>query len=147
MTLRSLKSTRQMYFIKRIILNSENGGYLENTAAILDCQVAHRADVTSSPQRTFVLNLVIVSQFARLVPLSAPLLSNTLNWTAQTEAASSKAQQTLGVIRGFAKLNKFQKSKKTWIELTPPTHPPPPPSKLCFGNQSLTWTEHSNHNN
>ena len=32
-------------------------------------------------------------------------LSNTLNWTAQTKAASSKAQQTLGVIR--RNLNKF----------------------------------------
>ena len=42
-------------------------------AAILDCQVAHRADLTSSPHRTFVPNVVLVSQFARLVPLSAPL--------------------------------------------------------------------------
>ena len=39
----------------------------------------------------------------------------------------------------IAKLNNFQKSKKTWIELTPP--------KLFFGNPSLTLTEHSNHNN
>ena len=31
--------------------------------------------------------------------------------------------------RGFAKLKKFQKSKKNWIELTPPTHPS---SKLFF---------------
>ena len=47
--------------------------------------------------------------------------------------------------KGFAKLKKFQKSqKKTWIELTP-THPPPIQKK--FGNPSLTWTEHSNHNN
>ena len=43
-------------------------------AAILDFQVAHRAELTSSPQRTFVPNLVLVSQFARLVPLFAPLL-------------------------------------------------------------------------
>ena len=42
-------------------------------AAILDFQVAPLADLTSSPQRTFVPNLVLVSQFARLVPLSAPL--------------------------------------------------------------------------
>ena len=63
-----------MHFIKRIILNSGNGGRLDNMAAILDFQVAHRADLTSSPQRTFVPNLVLVSQFARLVPLSAPLL-------------------------------------------------------------------------
>ena len=34
--------------------------------------------------------------------------------------------------------------KKTWIELTPPTHPS---SKFFFGNPSLTWTEHSNYNN
>ena len=61
-----------MYF-KKTILNSENGGHLENMAAILDFQVAHRADLTSSPQRTFVPNLVLVSQFARLVLLSAPL--------------------------------------------------------------------------
>ena len=51
----------------------------------------------------------------------------------------------LMMFKGFAKLKKFQKSKKTWMELTPPTHPP---SKLfCFGNPSLAWTEHSNHNN
>ena len=50
---------------------------------------------------------------------------------------------TVNGVRVFAKLKKFQKSKKTWIELTPPTHPP---SKL-FWNPSLTWTEHSNHNN
>ena len=61
-----------MHFI--FILNSENGGHLENMASILDFQVAHRADLTSSPQRTFVPNLVLVSQFARLVPLSAPLI-------------------------------------------------------------------------
>ena len=51
----------------------------------------------------------------------------------------------VGNIWGFAKLKQFQKSKKTiWIELTPPTHSP---SKLFFGNPSLTWTEHSNNNN
>ena len=50
---------------------------LEKTAAILDFQVAPRADLTSSPQRTFVPNLVLVSQFARLVPLSAPLKHHT----------------------------------------------------------------------
>ena len=47
-------------------------------------------------------------------------------------------------LRGFAKLNTFQKSQKKWIELTPPTNPS---YKLFFGNPSLTWTEHSNHNN
>ena len=46
---------------------------LKKSAAILDFQVAHRADLTSSPQRTFVPNVVLVSQFARLVPLSALL--------------------------------------------------------------------------
>ena len=49
---------------------------LKKMAAILDFQVAHRTDLTSSPQRTFVPNLVLVSQFARLVPLSAPLVVN-----------------------------------------------------------------------
>ena len=44
-----------------------------------------------------------------------------------------------GDVRGFAKLKKFQKSDKAH-----PTHPPP--IKLFFGNPSLTWTEHSNHN-
>ena len=73
MTLRSLKSTKQMHFIYKIILYSENGGHLEKMAAILDFQVAPLADLTSSLQRTFVPNLVLVSQFARLVPLSAPL--------------------------------------------------------------------------
>ena len=46
---------------------------LKKTAAILDFQVAPLADLTSSLQRTFVPNVVLVSQFARLVPLSAPL--------------------------------------------------------------------------
>ena len=73
LTLRSLKSTKQMHFIYKIILYSENGGHLEKMAAILDFQVAPLADLTSSLQRTFVPNLVLVSQFARLAPLSAPL--------------------------------------------------------------------------
>ena len=47
------------------------------------------------------------------------------------------------MVRGFAKLKKF---KKKWIELTPPTHPHPN-FYFIFGNPSLTWTEHSNHNN
>ena len=47
---------------------------LNKMAAMLDFQVAHRAYLTSSPQRTFVPNCVLVSQFARLVPLSAPLV-------------------------------------------------------------------------
>ena len=46
---------------------------MKKKAAILDFQVAPQADLTSSPQRIFVPNLVLVSQFARLVPLSAPL--------------------------------------------------------------------------
>ena len=42
--------------------------------------------------------------------------------------------------KGLCKVKKNSKNpKKTWIELT---HPP---SKL--GNPSLTWAEHSNHNN
>ena len=44
------------------------------TTGEIDFQVAHQADLTSSPQITFAPNLVLVSQFARLVPLSAPLL-------------------------------------------------------------------------
>ena len=40
MTLRSLK----------VIVYSENGGHLNKMAAILDFQVAHRADLTSSPK-------------------------------------------------------------------------------------------------
>ena len=63
-----------MHFIYTIILYSENGGHLEKMAAILDFQVAPLADLTSSLQRTFVPNVVLVSQFARLVPLSAPLI-------------------------------------------------------------------------
>ena len=35
-------------------------------------------------------------------------LSNTLNWTAQTKAASTKAQQTLGVVRRNLKLTFMQ---------------------------------------
>ena len=51
-------------------------------------------------------------------------------------------QKRVTAFRGFAKLKKIQ--KKTWIELTPPSHPHP---NFLFGNPSLTWTEHSNHNN
>ena len=40
-------------------------------------------------------------------------LSNTLNWTTQTKAASTKAQQALGVIRG--NLNKCQKISSIYI--------------------------------
>ena len=51
------------------------------------------------------------------------------------------------MLRGFAKLTKIPKiPQKNWIELTSSTHPP---SKLFCGNTSLTvtWAEHSNHNN
>ena len=41
-------------------------------------------------------------------------------------------------VRGFAKLSKFQKSKTNWIELKP--------VQFFFGNPSVTWLEHSNHN-
>ena len=51
---------------------------------------------------------------------------------------------TVSSLRGFAKLKQFQKSKKK-LDRAHPTHPPP--SKLFFGNPSLTWTEPSNHNN
>ena len=40
MTLRSLKSTKQMHFIYKIIVHSENGGHLEKIVALLDFQVA-----------------------------------------------------------------------------------------------------------
>ena len=46
-------------------------------------------------------------------------------------------------LRGFANLKNSEKSKKKWIELTPPTYP----IQTFFGNPSLTWTEHSDHNN
>ena len=45
--------------------------------------------------------------------------------------------------KGLCKVKQIP--KKPWIELTP-THPPPPPSNF-FWKPSLTWTEHSNHNN
>ena len=45
-------------------------------------------------------------------------------------------------LRGFAKFIFFKNSKLNWIEITPPTHP----IQTFFGNPSLTWTEHSNHN-
>ena len=47
-------------------------------------------------------------------------------------------------LRGFAKLKKFKNPKKNWIELNPPTHPPI--QFFFFGNPSVTWPEHSNHN-
>ena len=49
------------------------------------------------------------------------------------------------LLRGFAKLNKFQKSKIN-LDRAHPTHPPPIHT-FFFRNPSLTWTEHSNHNN
>ena len=48
-----------------------------------------------------------------------------------------------------SQLNKFQKSTNK-LDRAHPTHPPPmAPSKHIFvsGNPSVTWTEHSNHNN
>ena len=49
-------------------------------------------------------------------------------------------------LRGFAKLIFFSKSpKKNWIEFNPPTHPPIQ-FIFIFGNLSVTWPEHSNHN-
>ena len=46
---------------------------LKKMDAILDFQVAHRADLISSHERTFLPNMMLVSQFAQLVPLSASL--------------------------------------------------------------------------
>ena len=46
---------------------------LKKMADILAFQVAQQVDLTSNPQRIFVPKLVLVSQFARLVPLSAQL--------------------------------------------------------------------------
>ena len=46
----------------------------------------------------------------------------------KTEAEVDGQHQTLldrEGITGFAKLKKFQRFKKNWIELTPPTHPHP----------------------
>ena len=51
-----------------------------------------------------------------------------------------KACEICYSLGGFAKL---KKSHKNWIELGPPNHPRP---ECFFGNPSLTWTEHSNHN-
>ena len=48
-------------------------------------------------------------------------------------------------LRCFAKLNKIQKIQ-TKIGYAPP-HPPALHPNFCFGNPSLTWTEHSNHIN
>ena len=48
------------------------------------------------------------------------------------------------LFRGFAKLKKSKNPKKTWIDLTPPTYAHP---NFLFWKPSLTWTEHSNHNN
>ena len=47
-------------------------------------------------------------------------------------------------LRGFTKLKKFQKSKQIGQSLP---HQPTPIQTCFFGNPSLTWTEHSNHNN
>ena len=43
--------------------------------------------------------------------------------------------------KGLCKVKKIQEIQKN---LDRPTHPP---SNFFFGNPSLTWTEHSNHNN
>ena len=48
-------------------------------------------------------------------------------------------------LRGFAKLKKFQKSKNN-LDRAQPTHPPPYPNNFFFGNPSVAWPEHSNHN-
>ena len=65
-------------------------------------------------------------------------LSNTLNWTAQTKAASTKAQQTLGVIR--RKFNKCSTDIKAvayqYISLVRPT----------LEYASAAWDPHSQNN-
>ena len=48
------------------------------------------------------------------------------------------------ILRGSAKLKKFQKSK-TNLDRAHPAHPHHP--NFFFGNPSLTWTEHTNPNN
>ena len=65
-------------------------------------------------------------------------------WFGHEVGAKGATANTILQGKGLCKLKKFQKSKRNWIELTPPTHPHP---NFCFGNPSLTWTEHSNHNN
>ena len=47
-------------------------------------------------------------------------------------------------LRGFAKLKKFQKSKNN-LDRAQPTHPPIQ-IFFFFGNPSVAWPEHSNHN-
>ena len=41
------------------------------------------------------------------------------------EAGRVPSPNVILYLGGFAKLKKFQKWKKTWLDLTPPTHPPP----------------------
>ena len=50
----------------------------------------------------------------------------------------SQYELVVDVLRGFAKLKKIQKSKKNWIELNPPTHPPIQIG-VFFGNSSLNF--------
>ena len=64
--------------------------------------------------------------------------------TSKGQYARVEANET-SLFRDFAKLNKSTNPTKNWIALTPPTHPPS--IQTFFGNPSLTWTEHSNHNN
>ena len=49
---------------------------------------------------------------------------------------------------GLCNVKTIPQIKKN-LDRAHPTHPPthPPPSTLFFPNPSLTWTEHSNHNN
>ena len=55
-----------------------------------------------------------------------------------TSVIMTGLQARTASLRGLAKFKKIQKSKKNYSL---------PPSKLFFGNPSLTWTEHSNHHN
>ena len=63
-------------------------------------------------------------------------LSNTLNWTAQTKAASTKAQQTLGVVR--RNLNKCP----THIKAVAYTFLGPSNIRICLGSMGSTQSNY-----
>ena len=50
-------------------------------------------------------------------------------------------------LRGFAQLIFFLQKSQFFLDRVHPTHPHPIQTFFFFGNPSLTWTEHSNHNN
>ena len=62
------------FLVKKTMCMVKMAAMLKKMAAILDFQLANRTDLTSSgTQRTFVPNVMLVSQFTRFIPLSAPL--------------------------------------------------------------------------